>query len=100
MAKIVFVNDKDEVIGAGTKEEAWKHGNIFRSVKIFIFNTKGELLIQKRSLNLANFPGKWDMSVGGHVDEGGEYMDAAVREIKEEVGIESLKLQEVKKYLI
>ena len=47
MKKIVFVDDKDEIIGAGTKKEAWKNGYIFRSVKLFIFNTKGELLMMK-----------------------------------------------------
>ena len=98
MIKIAFVNDKDEIIGSGTKEEAWKNGNIHRIVRIFVFNSKGEMLIQERSENMAIWPGRWDISVGGHEDEGEDYVTAAKREAQEELGIENIELKEVKKY--
>jgi isopentenyldiphosphate isomerase len=98
MAKIAFVNEKDEIIGTGTKEEAWKNGDIHRIVRILIFNSKKELLIQKRSLKMKIWPGRWDVSVGGHVDEGEDYLLAAKREAKEEMGIRNIELEEVKKY--
>ncbi len=98
MAKITFVNDKDEIIGSGTKEEAWENGNIHRIVRIFIFNSQGEMLIQKRADSVILFPGLWDHAVGGHVDEGENYIDAAKREAREELGIADIKLEEIKKY--
>ena len=98
MTKIAFVNNKDEIIGSGTKEEAWKNGNIHRIVRIFIFNSKGEMLIQRRSDSVILFPGKWDHAVGGHVDEGEDYIDAAKREAREELNIEKIELKEIKKY--
>ena len=67
MPKIVFVDKNDNVIGSGTREEALQKGIIRRIVRIFLFNSKGELLIQKRSSNV-RLPGKWVQSVGGHVD--------------------------------
>lgn len=43
-------------------------------------------------------PGKWDTSVGGHVDKGESYRDAAVREMKEELDIKSANLNYLYKY--
>lgn len=100
MAKIAFVNDRDEIIGSGSKEEAWKNGNIHRIVRIFIFNSQGEMLIQKRADNVVLFPGRWDHAVGGHVDEGEDYIDAAKREAKEELGIDNIEPREIKKYFV
>ncbi len=100
MAKITFVNDKDEVVGAGTKEDAWEKGIPHRIVAIFIFNSRGDLLIQKRSPNVPTSPNLWDKSAGGHVDEGEDYVNAAKRERKEELGIHNLKLKEVGKFFL
>ncbi len=46
MVNIIFVDENDNVIGEGTKQEAWKKGIAHRIVRIFLFNSKGELLIQ------------------------------------------------------
>ena len=98
MTKIVFVDENDDVIGAGTKEQAWTNGDIHRIARLFVFNSKGELLIHKRSDKLDNLPGKWDQSAAGHVDEGEDYLEAAQRELKEELGIENVELEEVGKF--
>lgn len=98
MADITFVNKDDNVIGSGTKEQAWKNGDIHRIARLFVFNSKGELLIQKRSIHLQNLPGKWDQSAAGHVDEGEDYLEAAKRELMEEVGIGNIELKEVGKF--
>lgn len=45
-------------------------------------------MLQQRNPKLIQNPGKWDQSVGGHVDEGEDYETAAVREVKEELGID------------
>lgn len=98
MPKIVFVDEKDNIIGSGTKEQAWTEGHIHRIARLFVFNSKGKLLVQKRSDRLVNEPGKWDESVGGHVDEGESYLDAAQRELTEELGIQNVKLEESIKF--
>lgn len=97
MAKITFVDEGDNVIGSGTREEALQKGIARRIVRVFLFNSKGELLIQKRSSNVS-LAGKWDQSVGGHVDEGEDYYQAVCRELREELGIQEAPLKEITKY--
>lgn len=55
---------------------------------VWIYNTKGEVLLQKRSMNMSTHPGRWDVSAAGHIDFGENPGQAAVRETKEEIGIE------------
>jgi isopentenyldiphosphate isomerase len=82
------VNDKGEVIGI--LQRSTIHGDpslIHRVVHVLIFKSKGELLLQKRSMNKDVAPGKWDTSVGGHVNPGESLLDAVKREMNEELGI-------------
>jgi isopentenyldiphosphate isomerase len=58
---------------------------IHRVVHVLVFDKKGRLLLQKRSLNKDVAPGKWDTSVGGHVNPGEDILEAAKREMKEEL---------------
>jgi 16S rRNA (adenine1518-N6/adenine1519-N6)-dimethyltransferase len=97
MAKITYVDHGDTIIGYGTKEEAIAKGLVHRIARVFILNSEGEILIQKRS-DKATIPGRWDQSAAGHVDEGEDYLTAAARETREEVGIERVDLTEVGKY--
>jgi 16S rRNA (adenine1518-N6/adenine1519-N6)-dimethyltransferase len=97
MANITFVDENDNVIGAGTRADAWSKGIIHRIVRIFVLNPAGELLIQKRAATVDS-PNKWDQSAGGHVDEGEDYLTAALRELAEEIGITGLTLTEVTKF--
>lgn len=95
--KVVIVNKDDKIIGAMDRDKAVKEGKIVRIARIFLFNAKGELFLQKRGPNV-DFPNLWDQSVGGHVDEGEDYLAAAKREMNEEIGIKGVKLNEVAKY--
>ncbi len=97
MTNITFVDDDDNVIGSGAKQDAWEKGIYHRIVRIFLFNPKGELLIQKRSGSLTSLPGRWDQSAGGHVDEGETYQEAARREMEEEIGVTNIALRKVLK---
>ncbi len=66
------------------------HGNpalLHKVVHILVFNTAGALLLQKRSMNKDVAPGRWDTSVGGHVDYGEKLGAAALREMQEELGV-------------
>ena len=52
------------------------------------YNSNGEILVQKRSINMKNFPGYWDMPCAGHIDAGETPKSGAIREAKEELGID------------
>jgi isopentenyldiphosphate isomerase len=88
LLEIVDINGK--VMGLAKRSEL--HGNpllVHRVVHVLIFDEEGRLLLQKRSLKKDVAPGKWDTSVGGHVNPGEDLLDAAKREMKEELGIEN-----------
>jgi isopentenyldiphosphate isomerase len=65
------------------ERELW-HASVF----IWIYNLKGEVLIQKRSPDKRAFPDVWDVSAAGHMKAGEEPLEAAIREVNEEVGLE------------
>jgi len=86
--EIYAVVDRDDrVVGKATRGEIHQKGLLHRSVHIFVFNRKGQLYIQKRSMSKDQYPGCWDSSAAGHVDWGETYEAAAARELKEELGI-------------
>ena len=87
MIKNTIVDTNDKVIGAEYRDVVRTKGLIHRIVRIFIINNNGKILLQKRRSDLKDNPGKWDQSVGGHVDEAESYQDAAQRETNEELGI-------------
>jgi isopentenyl-diphosphate delta-isomerase type 1 len=81
------VDENDNVIAQKTRGEIHAEGLMHRAVHILVFNSKGELFLQKRSMSKDEQPGKWDSSAAGHVDSGEAYLDCARREITEELGI-------------
>lgn len=81
-----------------TREECHEKGLWHRSVYAFIFNEKGEVLLQKRSSNKKLWPNLWDITAGGHVLAGEFGMQALIREVKEELGLD-IKEDEIK-YLV
>ena len=81
------VDEDDNVIAIKTRGEIHAEGLMHRAVHILLFNSKGELFLQKRSMSKDEQPGKWDSSAAGHVDSGEAYVDCARREIAEELGI-------------
>ena len=87
------VDEDDNVTGKATYEEANEKKLIFRAANVFVFNSKGEIFIHKRSMDLPTFPGMWDVKVGGIVDSGESYGEAAKRELKEETGIGNAVLE-------
>jgi len=101
MAEIFdVVNDADEVIGTASREEV--HGNpslIHRVAHVLVFNARGELFLQHRARDKDVQPDKWDTSVGGHVDAGEAYAEAAQREMREELGLEATTIEPLYRYL-
>jgi len=89
-----IVNNDDEVIGQALRRAC--HGNpalVHRAVHVLVFNSAGELLLQKRAAQKDIQPGKWDSSVGGHLAPGEQYLAAAYREMFEELGLSALPLR-------
>jgi len=82
--------------GQATRKEVHSDPSlIHRAVHVLIFRSDGHLLLQKRVAAKDIEPGKWDTSVGGHVDAGEDYLTAARRETREEMGIDSLELRHI-----
>jgi isopentenyl-diphosphate delta-isomerase type 1 len=82
------VDERDQVIGQRTRREVHQLGLRHRAVHVLIFNSRGELFLQKRSMKKDCFPGTWDSSASGHLDAGETYDDCALREVKEELGLQ------------
>ncbi len=86
--RIEIVNDKSEVIGIAPRSVV--HGNptlMHRVAHVLVLDKAGRILLQRRSMSKDVAPGRWDTSVGGHVDPGEEVIEAALREMSEELGV-------------
>lgn len=81
------VDINDEIVDIKTRGEIHARGLMHRAVHVLVFNSRGELFIQKRSMQKDENPGLWDTSSAGHVDSGECYRECAVRELQEELGI-------------
>src|SRR6476661_7514198 len=86
------VNEHDEVIGQERRSEVHRLGLQHRAVHVLVFNARGDVFLQKRSMKKDTFPGAWDSSASGHLDTGETYDACALRELREEIG---LKVEQV-----
>ncbi|HEV2694299.1 MAG TPA: NUDIX domain-containing protein [Verrucomicrobiae bacterium] len=89
MADEIFdvVNERDEVIGQAPRKEVHARGLWHRAVHVLVFNERGDVFLQKRSMKKDIAAGKWDSSSSGHLDTGEDYDTCAVREVREEIGL-------------
>ncbi|MGL1934973.1 MAG: NUDIX domain-containing protein [Fibrobacterales bacterium] len=71
-----------------SRRDAHIGGDWHATVHVWIVNTKGELLFQKRSADAEIYPGLWDLSAAGHVVDSDTLTVSAVREVSEEIGLE------------
>lgn len=94
--ELLDIVDRDNrVTGTATRKEAHEQNLCHRAVHILVLNKHGHILLQKRSPWKDRHPGLWDSSASGHVDAGEREEDAAVRELAEELGIESASVHAV-----
>jgi len=89
MSEEIFdiVNERDEVIGQAPRKEVHARGLWHRAVHVLVVNARGEVFLQKRSMKKDIAAGKWDSSSSGHLDTGEDYDACAVREVREEIGL-------------
>ena len=81
------VNDRDEVFDRKPRGEVHRLGLKHRAVHVLVFNSRGQIFLQKRSMKKDRHPGVWDSSASGHVDSGEDYDATTVREVREEIGL-------------
>lgn len=85
---VILVNEANEPIGTEEKMKAHLEGKLHRAFSIFVFNKKGELLLQRRALNKYHSGGEWTNTVCSHPRPGESYEQAVHRRLKEEMGFD------------
>lgn len=94
------VDEQGNIISAATRGEC--HGGsklLHPVVHLHVFNSKGELFLQKRPEWKDIQPGKWDTAVGGHIDLGENVEQALKREVEEELGIIDFTPERITQYV-
>lgn len=85
--EVILVNEKDEIQGYTNKMEAHKKGILHRAISVFIFNTKGEWLLQQRASHKYHSSELWSNTACTHPMKNETELDAANRRLKEEMGM-------------
>ncbi len=83
-----IINEKDEVVGRELRSKIHKDGLLHREVHIWFVTPKGEIIFQHRAKDKETYPDKLDATVGGHVEIGATYEETALKEGKEETGVD------------
>ena len=95
-----IVDDEGRVIGKATRGECHNGSKLLHPVvHLHVFNTRGDLYLQKRPEWKDIQPGKWDTAVGGHMDYGETPATALQREMLEELGINDFTPISIGKYV-
>jgi len=87
MDKVILVDNNNQEIGIEEKIRAHTEGKLHRAFSIFIFNSKNELLLQRRAKTKYHCGGLWTNTCCSHPRPGEKIIDAAKRRLKEEMGI-------------
>jgi len=85
--QVVLVNKNDKEIGYMDKLKAHQKGILHRAISVFIFNSNGKMLIQRRALDKYHTPGIWSNTACSHPRENEKTIDAASRRLYEEMGM-------------
>lgn len=88
------VDESDRVVGTATRAEVRRRRLRHRAVYVFVFNSRGQLLLHRRTPDKDIYPAHWDVAAGGVVAAGEDYTEAARRELEEELGIAGAPLVE------
>jgi isopentenyl-diphosphate delta-isomerase len=94
MEKVILVNKRDEKIGEEEKLAAHQKGQLHRAISIFIFNSRGELMLQQRAIDKYHCGGLWSNTCCTHPRVGETASKAAKRRLREEMGFQT-ELEEI-----
>ncbi len=94
MEDIILVNDRDEPVGTMEKMQAHRNALLHRAFSVFVFNGRGEMLLQQRAFNKYHSGGLWTNACCSHPRPGEETLEAAGRRLREEMGFE-VKLEKL-----
>jgi len=86
--KVILVDENDKEIGTEFKIKTHREGKLHRAFSIFVFNSKGQLLLQKRSPKKYHSGGLWSNTCCSHPRPGEKTLAAAHRRLKEEMGFD------------
>ena len=98
MEEVILVSPQDEEIGYMEKMEAHQLGLLHRAFSVFLFNSKGEMLLQKRALTKYHSGGLWTNACCSHPRKGETIEQAASRRTREELGCEP-ELQKIHSFI-
>ena len=85
--KVILVDEQDHEVGVMDKLEAHQKGLLHRAFSIFVFNSKGELLLQQRADEKYHSAGLWTNTCCSHPRKGEKMEDSVSRRLKEEMGM-------------
>ena len=85
--QVVVVSENDEILGLMEKMNAHENGILHRAFSVFLFNNKGEMLLQKRASGKYHSPNQWTNAVCSHPKIDETYLEGAQRRLNEELGI-------------
>ena len=98
--KFPIVDEEGCVVGSATRGECHNGARLLHPVvHLHVFNTAGDIYLQKRPEWKDIQPGKWDTAVGGHMDYGETPEEALRREVREELGITDFTPEFIGKYV-
>ena len=90
---VTIVDNHNNVVGSAPRSKMRAKGLPHRATYILVFNTTGDLYVQKRTMTKDIYPGYYDVATGGVVLAGESYHVSAERELAEELGIQGVVLK-------
>lgn len=89
------VDEQDKVLRQERRSVVHAQSLIHRAIHVLVFDDKGRIFLQKRSMKKDQNKGLWCNACAGHVDAGEDYPSAARREFKEELGVDAPPLEPI-----
>ena len=89
---VVVVNERDEMVGSVPRSRMRRKRLIHRTTYVFVFSSRGEVLVQERTRTKDMYPGWFDLAAGGVMVVGETYEESAYREAEEELGLRGVPL--------